>query len=119
MKHFINTEVDLKMEYRCPRYNDFRDWFIIDDDKNVKIHRTKIVFWVNDYLLHEDEMPIDTKVIHYKIKSGLKKEMTIENFKFQIPEMGITKNEFFPNPSFVGEFDVFTLDGELDFGLFD
>lgn len=118
MDCFCQVKAEINFEYRRPRYNDFRDWFIVDDE-HIKIHKTKIVLYLNDYFLYEDLMPIDTKNIKYKITSKVINEITIRNFKILIPEMGIEKSEEFPNPSFVSDSDILTIDGTVTLGDFE
>ena len=107
----VNAEIMLDPD---GKYGDFRDWFIIDEEKR-KIHKTAINFFVNNILIHEDIMPINTKRIEYIIESKVLSDITINKIKWIIPEMEYEKETIFNNPTLVTSFDTFTIDGAIDF----
>ncbi len=112
-EYFRSIDATLEMN-RNLKYNDFRDWFIIDEKKP---YETEINFFINDEFIYKDMMPINTRIIKYKISSNVKHEMKIKSLKWEIPEMEIEKETIFKNPTMVTHFETFTVDGKIELNI--
>ena len=117
-EYFRNVNAEIKMNPNL-KYGDFRDWFIIDENKPKKIHETEIKFFINDKFLYKDMMPINTKNLKYIFESNVNFEINIKKFKWVIPEMDWEKETIFDNPAIVTHFDTFKIDGIIDFQIGD
>lgn len=115
-EYFRKVNVKLEMTPEL-KYGDYRDWFIIDPNKPVKIHETEIKFYINGEFIYKDMMPINIKTIKYVIESNVNYEMLVESIKWEIPEMDWKKETTFPNPTMVTHFDTLTVDGTIDFTM--
>ena len=111
-KYFENMNVNVNMESEF--YGDFRDWFIIDKNK-IEVHKTKILFFINDEFIFKDMMPINTKIIEYKISANIKQHIVIRNIKIYIPEMGINRKSLLRNNVIVYNGDTINIEGNLKF----
>ena len=114
-KYFKNVNAKIKMSPNL-KYGDFRDWFIVDENK-PSIHETEIQFFINDKFLYKDMMPINTKNLNYIFESKVNFEINIKKFKWVIPEMDWEKETIFNNPAIVTHFDTFKIDGKINFEI--
>ena len=116
-EYFKNMNAKIKMNPTL-KYGDFRDWFIVDENK-PSIHETEIQFFINDKIIYKDMMPINTKNIKYIFESNVNFEINVKSFKWIVPEMEYEKETIFSNPQMVTHFDTFKIDGEINFELGD
>jgi len=111
----VNVDIDIDPDLK---YGDYRDWFIIDSNK-PKIHETEIKFFINNKFIYKDMMPINTKQIKYNMEAGVNCQMMIKSFKWIIVEMDWKKETIFDNPTIVTTYDMFKIDGVINFKLGD
>jgi len=81
-EYFRNVNAQIEMSPTL-KYGDYRDWFIVDENKQ-KIHETEIQFFINDKFLYKDMMPINTKKLKYIFESNVNFEIIDGEINFEI-----------------------------------
>jgi len=92
-------------------YGDYRDWFL---EKFHNIHKTKIQVFLEHQLMGETLFPINAKSISCVINTSVKKNISISNYGYFIPEMNIRRKTMFDNITYIGLNDTLNLKIDID-----
>lgn len=86
------TVIDKKLTVYTRRslYNDWRDWFIVED-KQTDIYQTNLKIYFDKLFIMDHMIPINIKTFRSDIQITTDSDITINQVIYVIPEMGLIK----------------------------
>jgi hypothetical protein len=105
MLNVIKCEFDIKR-----KYEDFRDWFILND----KVHETNLQIFICGQLIGESMFPINAKGISCEIEASVQKDCDLQYLEWCVPEMDIRRKKNFNAGQYVNVGDTVTAEVEIN-----
>ena len=114
-EYFDITGEDIYMESRKSMFDDWRDWFILENKQESSVYETKLRIYIEDSFVKEMLIPINLKTLSTKFNLSIKLPICINEMKYIIPEMSILRCVKFDMPRRVAQGDTCVISTNLIF----
>jgi len=111
---------DIKANFKVDvKFNDFRDWFVMEKDKDRfnKVHKTEMSVYVEDMFAATHMIPINFKKVTVKLTFSVTRPIKLTKFRWLIPEMGTDRTSTFVPPKMVDPGDTINFNCDLTMDL--
>lgn len=109
----ISSEVNVKIS----PFDDWRDWFLVEEDKKRGVHQTIVNLYIDNMILvARSEVPINFSSIKFNVKIKPVVNMYVSKLIVEIPEMNISRERKFDRYVYVRPGDTVSFDFTIIYG---
>lgn len=94
-------------------FQDFRDWFLTEEDKIKNVHHVNTRFYLGPYFIFSESIPINWMQVKFEVEIKTNFIDTTDTIRFCILEMNIFRSITF-TPLYLKPDNTYTLNYTLD-----